>query len=137
MDWSLLCIYFGATSIALRWSLAGPFCGSHSTPQSLAKWVFSFPWYRAYAAEDSVRHGPRAEPGEKVKHEEEEEEESSEGRRAVASGNEEAPQEGKKKKRSGFRDRKVPNLGIFQERKLTLYLSLFSEGPYCFGNLLS
>ncbi|NXP39401.1 MICU1 protein, partial [Leiothrix lutea] len=66
-------------------------------------------WYRAYA-EDSVRHGPRAEAGEKVKHEEEEEEEESssgEGRRAVASGDEEAPQEGKKKKRSGFRDRKV------------------------------
>ncbi|NWR50296.1 MICU1 protein, partial [Regulus satrapa] len=61
-------------------------------------------WQRAYA-EDSVRHGPRAEPGEKVKHEEEEEESSS--RRAVASGDEEAPQEGKKKKRSGFRDRKV------------------------------
>ncbi|NXB74924.1 MICU1 protein, partial [Donacobius atricapilla] len=61
---------------------------------------------RAYA-EDSVRHGPRAEPGEKVKQEEEEESSSSEGRRAVASGHEEAPQEGKKKKRSGFRDRKV------------------------------
>ncbi|NXH56678.1 MICU1 protein, partial [Rhabdornis inornatus] len=65
-----------------------------------------FLWQRAYA-EDSVRHGPRAEPGEKVKHEEEEEEEESSGRRAVASGDEEAPQEGKKKKRSGFRDRKV------------------------------
>ncbi|RMC11859.1 hypothetical protein DUI87_11985 [Hirundo rustica rustica] len=61
---------------------------------------------RAYA-EDSVRHGPRTEPGEKVKCEEEEESSSSEGRRALASGNEEAPQEGKKKKRSGFRDRKV------------------------------
>ncbi|NWU40706.1 MICU1 protein, partial [Hylia prasina] len=61
-----------------------------------------FLWQRAYAAEDSVRHGPRAEPGEKH-----EEEESGEGRRAVASGEEEAPQEGKKKKRSGFRDRKV------------------------------
>ncbi|XP_005048044.1 PREDICTED: calcium uptake protein 1, mitochondrial isoform X1 [Ficedula albicollis] len=63
-----------------------------------------FLWQRAYA-EDSVRHGPRAEPGEKVKHEEEEEESS--GRRAVASGDGEAPPEGKKKKRSGFRDRKV------------------------------
>uniref|UniRef100_A0A674GMW6 Calcium uptake protein 1, mitochondrial n=1 Tax=Taeniopygia guttata TaxID=59729 RepID=A0A674GMW6_TAEGU len=62
-----------------------------------------FLWQRAYA-EDSVRHGPRAEPGEKMKHEEEE---SSEDRRAVASGDEEAPPEGKKKKRSGFRDRKV------------------------------
>lgn len=61
-----------------------------------------------------------------MKHEEEEEEESS-GRSAVASGDEEAPQEGKKKKRSGFRDRKVPNLGILQERKLALYLCLFWE----------
>lgn len=95
-------------------------------PSSLPKRMFSFPWSRAYA-EDSVRHGPRAEPGEKVKHEEEEEESSS--RRAVASGDEEAPPEGKKKKRSGFRDRKVPNLGILQERKLALYLSLFSKGP--------
>ncbi|NWZ68954.1 MICU1 protein, partial [Acrocephalus arundinaceus] len=58
-----------------------------------------FLWQRAYA-EDSVRHGPRAE--------EEESSSSSEGRRAVASGEEEAPpQEGKTKKRSGFRDRKV------------------------------
>ncbi|XP_053805585.1 calcium uptake protein 1, mitochondrial isoform X3 [Vidua chalybeata] len=65
-----------------------------------------FLWQRAYA-EDSVRHGPRAEPGEKMKHEEEEESSSSEGRRAVASGDEEVPPEGKKKKRSGFRDRKV------------------------------
>ncbi|NXE68523.1 MICU1 protein, partial [Calcarius ornatus] len=65
-----------------------------------------FLWQRAYA-EDSVRHGPRAEPGEKMKQEEEEESSSSEGRRAVASGDEEAPAEGKKKKRSGFRDRKV------------------------------
>ncbi|XP_072786941.1 calcium uptake protein 1, mitochondrial isoform X1 [Taeniopygia guttata] len=64
-----------------------------------------FLWQRAYA-EDSVRHGPRAEPGEKMKHEEEESS-SSEDRRAVASGDEEAPPEGKKKKRSGFRDRKV------------------------------
>lgn len=102
-DWSLLCF-----CLALRWSLAGPFCGSLSTPQSLPNRVFSFRWSRAYA-EDSVRHGPRAEAGEKVKLEEEEESSSSEGRRAVASGNEEAPQEGKKKKRSGFRDRKVPN----------------------------
>ncbi|XP_041324029.1 calcium uptake protein 1, mitochondrial isoform X2 [Pyrgilauda ruficollis] len=65
-----------------------------------------FLWQRAYA-EDSVRHGPRAEPGEKMKHEEEEESSSSEGRRAVAAGDGEAPPEGKKKKRSGFRDRKV------------------------------
>ncbi|NXM82955.1 MICU1 protein, partial [Oenanthe oenanthe] len=65
-----------------------------------------FLWQSRAYAEDSVRHGPRAEPGEKVKHEEEEEEESS-GRRAVAAGDEEAPPEGKKKKRSGFRDRKV------------------------------
>lgn len=95
--------------------------------------------YRAYAEDSSsVRHGPRAEPGEKVKHEEEEESSSSEGGRAVtSSGDEEAPPEGKKKKRSGFRDRKVPNLGILRERKLALYLSLFSERPYCFGNLLS
>lgn len=116
-----------------QWSLAGPFCG---TPQSLPKQVFSFPWYRAYA-EDSVRHGPRAEPGEKMKQEEEEEESSSEGRRAVASGDEEAPPEGKKKKRSGFRDRKVPNLDILQEGKLALYLTVFSEGPHSFGSLLS
>lgn len=80
--------------------------------------MFSFPWYRAYA-EDSVRHGPRAEPGEKMKHEEEESS-SSEDRRAVASGDEEASPEGKKKKRSGFRDRKVPNLGVLQEGKLAL-----------------
>ncbi|NXK67728.1 MICU1 protein, partial [Sylvietta virens] len=64
-----------------------------------------FLWQRAFA-EDSVRHGPRAEPGEKVKHKEEESS-SSESRRAMTSGDEEVPQEGKKKKRSGFRDRKV------------------------------
>ncbi|NWW74352.1 MICU1 protein, partial [Climacteris rufus] len=68
----------------------------------------SFLCQRAYAEDSSsVRHGPRAEAGEKVKQQEEEEESSSEGRRAVASGDEEAPPEGKKKKRSGFRDRKV------------------------------
>ncbi|XP_068875007.1 calcium uptake protein 1, mitochondrial isoform X2 [Aphelocoma coerulescens] len=70
-----------------------------------------FLWQRAYAEDSSsVRHGPRAEPGEKGKHEEEEQESSgsSQGRRAVtSSGDEEVPQEGKKKKRSGFRDRKV------------------------------
>ncbi|XP_031973003.1 calcium uptake protein 1, mitochondrial isoform X6 [Corvus kubaryi] len=73
-----------------------------------------FLWQRAYAEDSSssVRHGPRAEPGEKGKHEEEEEEEQessgSQGRRAVtSSGDEEVPPEGKKKKRSGFRDRKV------------------------------
>ncbi|XP_017688155.1 PREDICTED: calcium uptake protein 1, mitochondrial isoform X2 [Lepidothrix coronata] len=65
-----------------------------------------FLWQRAYAEESSVKHGPRAEPGDKGKHEEEEES-SSEGRKAVASGDEEAQPEGKKKKRSGFRDRKV------------------------------
>ncbi|XP_010160700.1 calcium uptake protein 1, mitochondrial-like, partial [Antrostomus carolinensis] len=69
-----------------------------------------FLWQRAYAEDSSsVKHDPRTEPSEKVKHEEEEEEESSssEGRKAVASGDEEAQPEGKKKKRSGFRDRKV------------------------------
>lgn len=70
-----------------------------------------FLWQRAYAEDSSsVRHGPRAEPGEKGKHEEEEQESSgsSQGRRAVtSSGDEEVPPEGKKKKRSGFRDRKV------------------------------
>nr|XP_009673797.1 PREDICTED: calcium uptake protein 1, mitochondrial isoform X1 [Struthio camelus australis] len=69
-----------------------------------------FLWQRAYAEDSSsVKHNPRAEPSEKVKHQEEEEEESSsdESRKAVASGSEEAQPEGKKKKRSGFRDRKV------------------------------
>ncbi|XP_048167298.1 calcium uptake protein 1, mitochondrial isoform X2 [Corvus hawaiiensis] len=72
-----------------------------------------FLWQRAYAEDSSssVRHGPRAEPGEKGKQEEEEEEQESsgsQGRRAVtSSGDEEMPPEGKKKKRSGFRDRKV------------------------------
>ncbi|XP_009994694.1 PREDICTED: calcium uptake protein 1, mitochondrial isoform X2 [Chaetura pelagica] len=67
-------------------------------------------WQRARAEDSSsVKHNPRPEPGEKIKHEEEEEESSStEGRKAVASGEEEAQPEGKKKKqRSGFRDRKV------------------------------
>lgn len=104
-----------------QWSLAGPFCG---TPQSLPKRVFSFPCCRAYA-EDSVRHGPRAEPGEKMKQEEEEESSSSsEGsRRAVASGDEEAPAEGKKKKRSGFRDRKVQTRAACKRRTCS--------GPAC------
>ncbi|XP_075010229.1 calcium uptake protein 1, mitochondrial isoform X3 [Calonectris borealis] len=67
-----------------------------------------FLWQRAYAEDSSsVKHDPRTEPSEKVKHEEEEESSSSEGRKAVASGDEEAQPEGKKKKRSGFRDRKV------------------------------
>ncbi|KAM6089658.1 calcium uptake protein 1, mitochondrial isoform 4-T4 [Theristicus caerulescens] len=65
-----------------------------------------FLWQRAYAEDSSsVKHDPRTEPSEKVKHEEESS--GSEGRKAVASGDEEAPPEGKKKKRSGFRDRKV------------------------------
>ncbi|KAM6347797.1 calcium uptake protein 1, mitochondrial isoform 1-T4 [Alca torda] len=67
-----------------------------------------FLWQRAYAEDSSsVKHDPRTEPSEKVKHEEEEESSGSEGRKAVASGDEEAQPEGKKKKRSGFRDRKV------------------------------
>uniref|UniRef100_A0A8D0KUE6 Calcium uptake protein 1, mitochondrial n=1 Tax=Strix occidentalis caurina TaxID=311401 RepID=A0A8D0KUE6_STROC len=68
-----------------------------------------FLWQRAYAENSSsVKHDPRTEPSEKVKHEEEEEESGgSEDRKAVASGDEEAQPEGKKKKRSGFRDRKV------------------------------
>lgn len=75
--------------------------------------MFSFPLNRAYAEDSSsVKHGPRAEPSEKVKHEEEEEGSGAEGGKAVASGNEEAQQEGKKKKRSGFRDRKVQNSGV-------------------------
>ncbi|NXD15194.1 MICU1 protein, partial [Nothocercus nigrocapillus] len=61
-----------------------------------------FLWQRAYAEDSSVKHSPRAEASEKVKHEEEES-----SRKAVASGDEEAQPEGKKKKRSGFRDRKV------------------------------
>ncbi|XP_009324060.1 PREDICTED: calcium uptake protein 1, mitochondrial isoform X3 [Pygoscelis adeliae] len=67
-----------------------------------------FLWQRAYAEDSSsVKHNPRTEPSEKVKHEEEEESSGSEGRKAVASGDEEAQPEGKKKKCSGFRDRKV------------------------------
>uniref|UniRef100_A0A8B9S4J5 Calcium uptake protein 1, mitochondrial n=1 Tax=Apteryx owenii TaxID=8824 RepID=A0A8B9S4J5_APTOW len=68
-----------------------------------------FLWQRAYAEDSSsVKHDPRTEPNEKVKHQEEEESSSSnDSRKAVASGNEEAQPEGKKKKRSGFRDRKV------------------------------
>ncbi|KAM6264515.1 calcium uptake protein 1, mitochondrial isoform 3-T3 [Spheniscus humboldti] len=67
-----------------------------------------FLWQRAYAEDSSsVKHDPRTEPSEKVKHEEEEESSGSEGGKAVASGDEEAQPEGKKKKRSGFRDRKV------------------------------
>lgn len=74
--------------------------------------MFSFALYRAYAEDSSsVKHDPRTEPSEKMKHEEESS--GSEDRKAVASGDEEAQPEGKKKKRSGFRDRKVPNLGIF------------------------
>ncbi|XP_051474028.1 calcium uptake protein 1, mitochondrial isoform X1 [Apus apus] len=65
-------------------------------------------WQRAYAEDSSsVKHNPRPEPGEKIKHEEEESS-SNEGRKAVVSGEEEVQPEGKKKKqRSGFRDRKV------------------------------
>lgn len=75
--------------------------------------MFSFPLCRAYAENSSsVKHDPRTEPSEKVKHEEEEESSGSEGRKAVASGGEEAQPEGKKKKRSGFRDRKVPSLAV-------------------------
>ena len=75
--------------------------------------MFSFPFYRAYAEDSSsVKHDPSAKPSEKLKHEEEEESSGSEGGKAVASGDEEAQPEGKKKKRSGFRDRKVPNLGV-------------------------
>lgn len=126
--------------------------------------MFSFPLYRAYAEDSSsVKHDPRTEPSEKVKHEEEEESSGSEGGKAVASGDEEAQPEGKKKKCSGFRDRKVPNLGMLYLQLLhcsgkrektcrtfysdcgtarveslafALYLCLFSKGPYCFGNLL-
>uniref|UniRef100_A0A8V5FVT6 Uncharacterized protein n=1 Tax=Melopsittacus undulatus TaxID=13146 RepID=A0A8V5FVT6_MELUD len=65
-----------------------------------------FLWQRAYAEDSSsVKHDPRTEPSEKLKHEEESSD--SEDRKAVASGDEEAQPEGKKKKRSGFRDRKV------------------------------
>ena len=81
--------------------------------------MFSFPLYRAYAEDSSsVKHDPRTEASENVKHEEEEESSSSEGRKAVASGDEEAQLEGKKKKRSGFRDRKVPNLGLLHLQPL-------------------
>lgn len=80
---------------------------------------FFVPLYRAYAEDSSsVKHDPRTEPSEKVKHEEEEESSGSEGRKAVASGDEEAQPEGKKKKRSGFRDRKVPNLGMLHMQLL-------------------
>ena len=119
--------------------------------------MFSFPLYRAYAEDSfSVKQDPKTEPSEKEKHEEEESS-GSEDRKAVASGDEEAQPEGKKKKRSGFRDRKVPNLGVFhlhllhcsgkKEKScrtyysscgmlwyvnslaLALYLSLFSKRP--------
>lgn len=81
--------------------------------------MFSFPLYRAYAEDSSsVKQDLRTEPSEKVKHEEEEESSGSEGRKAVASGDEEAQPEGKKKKRSGFRDRKVLNLGVLQLQPL-------------------
>ncbi|NXV11660.1 MICU1 protein, partial [Cepphus grylle] len=82
-----------------------------------------FLWQRAYAEDSSsVKHDPRTEPSEKGKHEEEEESSGSEGRKAVASGDDETQPEGKKKKRSGFRDRKVLNLGV-------LHLQLL----YCSG----
>lgn len=75
--------------------------------------MFSFPLYRAYAEDSSsVKQDPRTDPSE----EEEEESSGSEGRKAVASGDEEAQPEGKKKKRSGFRDRKVLNLGVLCSR---------------------
>ncbi|NWX51272.1 MICU1 protein, partial [Steatornis caripensis] len=67
-----------------------------------------FLWQRAYAEDSSsVKHDPRTEASEKVKHEEESSSSSSEGGKAVASGDGDAQLEGKKKKRSGFRDRKV------------------------------
>lgn len=110
-----------------------------------------------------MKHDTRTEPSEKAKHPEEEESSGDEGGKAVASGSEEAQAEGKKKKRSGFRDRKVRNLVMLhlqllhcserREKTCTasysclvphvlslacgLYLSLFSVGPWYFGNLLS